>query len=328
MLSRVVELLTLAVFSFGAPGAALSQQNYPQRPITIVVPFSAGGPTDVLARVLGERMGRTLGQQLVVENVLGGGGSIGTTRVARAAPDGYTLVMGNLGTHAAAVGLYKKLSYDPRTDFEPIMLIGTTPMVLVTKKDFPASKLSELLAQAKADPGKITYGSAGVGSISHLAMIYFASLTKTDLRHVPYRGLSQAMNDLIAGQIDIMFDQAVTATPQIQSGTVKPIMVAAATRTKLLHNVPSSPEAGLPAFETTAWSALFAPKATPKPILDRLVAALNEAFADEHIAKRLQELGSDVPPPAARTPQALGVLVSSEIDRWVPLIKAAGSFAD
>ena len=197
----------------------------------------------------------------------------------------------------------------------------------MTKKDFPASKLSELLAQAKADPGKITYGSAGVGSISHLAMIYFASLTKTDLRHVPYRGLSQAMNGLIAGQIDIMFDQAVTATPQIQSGTVKPIMVAAATQQSCRQRALVT-EAGLPAFETTAWSALFAPKATPKPILDRLVAALNEAFAEEHIAKRLQELGSDVPPPAARTPQALGALVSSEIDRWVPLIKAAGSFAD
>ena len=328
MLSRVLRLLTLTLLSVAVVGAASAQSDYPRRPIVIVVPFSAGGPTDVLARILGERMGRTLGQQIVVENTLGGGGSIGTARVARAAPDGYTLVMGNLGTHAAAVGLYKNLAYDPRADFEPIMLIGTTPMVVVMRKDFPVSNFAELLAYAKANPGKITNGTAGVGSISHLASIFFTSLTKTDLRHVPYRGLSQAMNDLVSGQIDIMFDQAVTATPQIQSGTVKPIMVAAATRARSLPQMPSAPEAGLPEFETTAWSALFAPKNTPKPIIERLVTALNETFEDQGIATRMQELGSDVPAPAARTPDALAKLVSSEIDRWVPLIKAAGASAD
>lgn len=328
MLQRLVRLLAIALLSVGSFAPAQAQQDYPRRPIVMVVPFAAGGPTDVLARILGERIGRTLGQQIVVENTLGGGGSIGTARVARAAPDGYTLVMGNLGTHAAAVGLYKTLSYDPRTDFEPVMLIGMTPMVLVTKKDFPTSKLGELIAQAKANPGNITYGSAGVGSISHLATIYFTSLTKTELRHVPYRGLSQAMNDLLGGQIDLIFDQAVSATPHIKSGSVKPIMVAATKRAKSLPDVPSSPEAGLPGFETTAWSALFAPKNTPKPVIDRLVAVIKEAFEDEAILSRMDELGSEVPAPADRTPEHLASLVSAEIDKWVPLIKAAGASAE
>ena len=328
MLQAYVRLLAIALVSFGAFAPAQAQQDYPRRPIVIVVPFAAGGPTDVLARILGERIGRTLGQQIVVENTLGGGGSIGTARVARSSPDGYTLVMGNLGTHAAAVGLYKTLPYDPRSDFEPVMLIGMTPMVLVTKKDFPTTKLGELIAQAKANPGSITYGSAGVGSISHLATIYFASLTKTELRHVPYRGLSQAMNDLLGGQIDFIFDQAVSATPHIKSGAVKPVMVAASKRTKSLPEVPSSPEAGLPAFETTAWSALFAPKNTPKPVIERLVSALREAFEDQSILTRMDELGSEVPAAPDRTPEHLANLVSSEIDKWVPVIKAAGATAD
>jgi tripartite-type tricarboxylate transporter receptor subunit TctC len=327
MRNSTARLLLLALMLFGA-GATAGAQPYPTRPITIVVPFAAGGPTDVLARVLGERMSRTLGQQIVVENALGGGGSIGTARVARATPDGYTLVMGNLGTHAAAVGLYKNLSYDPRTDFEPIMLMGTTPMVLVTRRDFPAANLKELISFANANPGKVTNGHAGVGSISHLATLNFKNLTKTDLRDVPYRGLSQVVNDVVAGQIDMMFDQVVTATQQIRGGTVKPIAVAAKSRHRAIPDVPSAPEAGLPDFETLAWTALFAPKGTPKPVIDRLVAALNEAFEAPEVAQRMEELGNDVPPPERRTPQALAALVRSEIERWAPLIKASGATAD
>ena len=318
-------IATLMLAGVWTPGAA---QTYPSRPITIVVPFAAGGPTDVLARVLGERISRSLGASIVVENVLGGGGSIGSARVARAAPDGYTLVMGNLGTHAAAVGLYKNLPYDPRTDFEPIMLIGTTPMVLVTKRNFQAANLKELISFAKANPGTITNGHAGIGSISHLATLYFESLTKTDLREVPYRGLSQVVNDVLAGQIDMMFDQLVTAAAQIRGATVKPIVVAAKSRHRAIPDVPSAPEAGLPEFETLAWTALFAPKGTPQQVIDRLVAVIKEAFESAEIAQRMEELGNDVPPPERRTPQALGMLVRSEIDRWAPLIKASGATSE
>ena len=195
-----------------APGlSASAQQPYPTRPITVIVPFAAGGPTDVLTRILGQHMSHTLGQQIVVENVTGGGGSIGAARVAKAAPDGYTMVMGNLGTHAAAVGLYKNLSYDPRIDFEPVMLVASTPMVLVVRKSLATDTLKDFTAYALAHPHKLTFGSAGTGSISHLTYLLYTSLTKTEIQHVPYRGLSQSVNDLLSGQIDLMFDQVVSA---------------------------------------------------------------------------------------------------------------------
>jgi tripartite-type tricarboxylate transporter receptor subunit TctC len=304
---------------------ANAQQPYPTRPITIVVPFTAGGPTDVLARILGQHMSQTLGQQIVVENVTGGGGSLGAARVAKAAPDGYTLVMGNLGSHAASVGLYKNLPYDPRTDFEPVMIVASTPMVLVVRKSLQTDTLKDFIAYAAANPHKLTFGSAGTGSISHLTYLLFTHLTKTEIQHVPYRGLSQSVNDLLSGQIDLMFDQVVSATPHILSGGVKPIVVTAPTRAAAIPKVPSSTEAGLPALQTIAWTALFFPKGTPKPIVERVNAAVDKAMHDETVAKRLAELGADLPAPAERTPQALGNLVHSEIDKWVPLIQAAGA---
>src|SRR5262249_18168372 len=212
-----------AAMLIGAGQDARAQQPYPVRPITIVVPFTAGGPTDVMARILGQHMSGTLGQQIVVENVTGGGGSIGAARVAKSAPDGYTMVMGNLGTHAAAVGLYKNLSYDPRVDFKPVMLVASTPIVLVVRHTPPIAPLADFLAYVKAHPGKVTFGSAGTGSSSHLTFLLFTHLTRAEIQHVPYRGLSQAVNDLISGQIDMMFDQAVSATPHIVAGNVKPI---------------------------------------------------------------------------------------------------------
>jgi tripartite-type tricarboxylate transporter receptor subunit TctC len=303
---------------------ARAQQPYPTRPITVVVPFAAGGPTDVLTRILGQHMSHTLGQQIVVENITGGGGSIGAARVAKAAPDGYTMVMGNLGTHAAAVGLYKNLSYDPRVDFEPVMLVASTPMVLVVRKTLPTDTLKDFIAYAAANPHKLTFGSAGTGSISHLTYLLFTRLTRTEIQHVPYRGLSQSVNDLLSGQIDMMFDQVVSATPHILSGAVKPIAVTAPSRAAAIPNVPSSTEAGLPELQTTAWTALFSPKATPKPIIERVNAALDQAMRDETVAKRWAELGADLPAQAERKPQALGNLVRTEIDKWVPLIQAAG----
>jgi tripartite-type tricarboxylate transporter receptor subunit TctC len=315
-----------AAILLGVSNAAA--QSYPARTITIVVPFSAGGPTDILARLLGQHMSQTLKQQVVVENVTGGGGSIGAARVAKAASDGYTFVMGNLGTHAAAVGLYKNLSYDPRIDFEPVMLIATTPMVLIVKPGFPAKTLADFTAYAVANPSKVTFGSAGTGSISHLTYLLYTNLTKTQIQHVPYRGLSQAINDLIAGQIDMMFDQVVTATPHIMGRTVVPIAVTAPTRAAAIPDVPSSTEAGLPKLETIAWTALFAPKGTPKAIVEQINAAVDQAMRDPVIAKRCAELGADLPAPAQRTPQTLGDLVRAEIDKWAPLIRASGVASD
>jgi len=324
---RLISVLAAAALA-GAGQAASAEQPYPVRPVTIVVPFAAGGPTDVMARILGQHMSQTLGHQIVVENVTGGGGSIGAARVAKAAPDGYTMVMGNLGTHAASVGLYKNLSYDPRVDFEPVMVVASTPMVLVVRKDFPANTLGDFIDYAAKHPGKLTFGSAGTGSSSHLTYLLFTHLTKLEIQHVPYRGLSQSVNDLLSGQIDMMFDQVVSAMPHILAGGVKPLAVTAPSRAAAIPNVPSSTEAGLPDLQTNVWTGLFAPKATPKPIVARVNAALDQAMRDDAIAKRMAQLGADLPAPAERTPQALGNLVRTEIDKWVPLIQAAGAVGE
>ena len=317
---RASTFAAAAVLLAAAPAQA---QQYPQRPITMIVPFAAGGPTDVLARVLGQHMSQTLGQSIVVEDVTGAGGTLGSAKAAKAAPDGYTLVMGNVGTHAASMGIYKTLPYDPRSDFEPVMLVATTPMVLVTKKDLPVTTLKDVIALAKQR--KVTQGNAGTGSASHLTTLLFASIAHVDVQLVPYRGLSQAMNDLLAGQIETMFDQVISSSPHILSGSVKPIAVTGPTRAKAIPNVPTTIEAGLPELQTLTWTALFAPKGTPKPIIDKINAALDQAMKDPAIAKRLDELGADLPPPGAeRSPQALAKLVAAEVDKWVPLIRAAG----
>ena len=310
-------LLALAV----SMADALAQSAYPTRSITMVVPFAAGGPTDVLGRILGQRLSQSLGQQIIVENVTGAGGTLGAARVAKAAPDGYTMVMGNLGTHAASVGLYKNLAYDPRTSFEPVMLASTTPMVLLAKKDLPVKSLQDVIALARTR--QLTCGNAGVGSISHLTMLLFDQRAHIKVQHVPYRGLSQAMNDLLGGQIELMFDQVISASPHIAGGEVRPIAVTGPTRAAAIPDVPTTAEAGLPELETIAWSALFFPKSTPPAIVSRVNAAMIEALDDKDVVARLAKLGSDVPPPDARTPEALGKLVRSEIDKWVPLIASA-----
>ncbi len=266
-------------------------------------------------------MGQTLGQQFVVEDITGAGGSIGAARVAQAPPDGYTLVMGNLGTHAAAVGIYKDLSYDPRKDFEPIMLIASTPMVLILRKGFPAKTLKELTAYARTH--RVIFGSAGVGSISHLTYLLYTHLTGVKIQHVPYRGLSQVATDLLAGQIDMTFDQVVTATPHILAGEVIPIAVTTKKRAKSIPTVPTTIEAGMPDLQTTAWSALFAPKGTPKAIIDQLNAAANNAMHDSNIIERCKQIGADLPEEKDRTPQYLDQLVREEVAKWTPLLHAA-----
>jgi tripartite-type tricarboxylate transporter receptor subunit TctC len=314
-------IVLLLAASIAGQGALAQTPAYPTRPITIIVPFAAGGPTDVLARVLGQRMSQSLGQQIIVEDVTGAGGTLGAARAAKAAPDGYTMVMGNLGTHAASVGLYKNLPYDPRTDFEPVILASTTPMVLLAKNDLPVKTLQDVIAYAHGH--SMTCGSAGVGSISHLTLLLFDKLAHAKLQHVPYRGSSQVVNDLLGGQIDSTFDQIINASPHIIAGDVRAIAVTGRTHAAAIPDVPTTAEAGLPELDTIAWSALFLPKGTPKAIIDRVNAAAREAMADEAVAAQLAKLGSDLPPPDARTSEALGKLVRSEIDKWTPLIAAA-----
>jgi len=317
---RVAIALVLACVASGAR----AEDTYPTRSVTMVVPFAAGGPTDILGRVIGQAIGATLGQQVIIEDVTGAGGTIGATKVARATPDGYTMVMGNLGTHAASLGIYKSLAYDPRTDFEPVILVASTPMVLVTRKTLAVHTLDDVIAWAKANKGKATMGSAGVGSISHLTLLLFNHLTGANLTHVPYRGLSEATNDLLGGQIDTLFDQVVTATPHILNASENAIVVTVPARAPSIPNVPSANEAGLPQLQTVAWTALFMPKGTPKAIVDRINGAVQKAMQDPAISKRLAAIGADIPPPEQRSPQALSHLVNAEIDKWVPLIKAAG----
>jgi tripartite-type tricarboxylate transporter receptor subunit TctC len=241
---RLAAACVACIFAAGAGVNVRAEDQYPSRSITMIVPFAAGGPSDILGRVVAQFISLLLGQQVVVDDVTGAGGTIGATRAARAAPDGYTMVMGNLGTHAASLGIYKDLPYDPRTDFEPVILVASTPMVLVTRKTLPVHTLADVLAYAKANKGKTTMGSAGIGSISHLTLLLFNHLTGADVVHVPYRGLSEASNDLLGGQIDTLFDQVVTATPHILNDSENAIVVTIPQRAPSIPNVPSANEAG------------------------------------------------------------------------------------
>ncbi|MGD9846918.1 MAG: tripartite tricarboxylate transporter substrate binding protein BugD [Variibacter sp.] len=305
-----------------APAAA--QSDYPTRPITVIVPFAAGGPTDTVTRIVGEHMSRTLGQQLVVENVVGAGGTTASTRAMRATPDGYTIITGHMGTHAASVGLYPKLAYDPRKDFEPIGLIAGTPILILARKDFPAKDLKEFIAYVKANGSKLNEAHAGVGSVSFTTCLLLNHLLGVKPTLIPFTGTGPSMNALVAGQVDYMCDQIVNAVPQVQAGTIKAYAVATPQRNPALPDVPTTIEAGLPDYQTSAWNALFAPKGTPKPVLDKLSAALDKALSDDGVRKRLLDLGSDIPEGKTRGQEALAAHVKAEVDKWTPIIKAAG----
>jgi len=300
-------------------------QDFPNKNITLIVPFAAGGPTDVIARIVGEHMSRTLGQQLVIENVVGAGGTTASTRAKRAAPDGYTIIMGHMGTHAASVALYPKLQYDPRTDFEPIGLAAGTPILVLAKKDFPAKDLKEFVAHVKANETKLNAAHAGVGSVSFTTCLLLNSIMGVKPVAVPFNGTGPSMNALVGGQVDYMCDQIVNAVPQIKGGTIKAYAIATAERNPSLPDVPTTKEAGLPAFEASAWNALFAPKGTPKAAVDKLTDALSKALDDEGVRKRLLDLGSDIPGPDRRGGAALSALVKSEVDKWGKVIKEAGA---
>lgn len=307
----------LPVFTTGA-----AAQSYPDKPINVIVPFAAGGPTDVVARILGEHMSRTLGQQLVVENVGGAGGTTGMTRVATAAPDGYTLGVGNMGTQSAAPALYANLKYNPATSFEQIGIANYTPQTIVAKNGTAAKDLKEFLAYLKANSDKLSYGHAGVGSISHVSGTVFNSQFGFKPALVAYRGTAPALNDLVGGQIDYMVDQSLNVIPQIKGGTIKAYAVAAPARLEALPDVPTTKEAGVD-FIFSAWNAMVAPKGTPKAIVDKLVDALNKALDDPATTKRYVELGSTAPDKADRGPAGLQKLVDSEMARITPVLKAA-----
>lgn len=321
MLRAALKLVAAAAITL-LPSLAMAQA-WPARPITVIVPFAAGGPTDVVARLIGEHVSRTLGQQLVIENVAGAGGSTGMSRVAQAAPDGYTLGVGNMGTQSAAPALYPNLKYDPATSFQQIGILNYTPQIVVSKKALEPTDLKSFLAFAKANHEKLSYGHAGVGSISHVSGLVFNSQLGFKPALVAYRGTAPALNDLVAGQIDYMVDQALNVIPQIKSGTVKAYAVAAEERLASIPDVPTTKEAGLD-FIFSAWNAMVAPKGTPQDIVDKLVAAVNKALDDPTIQARYVELGSTAPKGADRGPAGLQKLVESEVARITPVIKAAG----
>jgi tripartite-type tricarboxylate transporter receptor subunit TctC len=303
-------------------------QAYPARPVTLIVPFAAGGTTDIVARIVGEYLSRTLGQQFVIENVGGAGGTTGTTRTMRASPDGYTIQVGQMGTHAAAVAFYPNLAYRPDVDFEPIGMIAGLPIVITARKDFPADDLKEFIRYVKANAGKVNAAHAGVGSITHTTCLLLHSLLDVHPTFVPFTGAAPAMNALLAGQVDYICNAIPDAVPHVQAGTAKGYAISTAERSPSLPNVPTTKEAGLPDFDASAWNALFAPKGTPQPVLDQLTAALGKALDDDSVRKRLAELGCDVPGNPKRGQQALAALVKSEIARWTRIIKAASAKAE
>jgi len=309
------------VAALAAALAPAAQAAYPERPITLIVPFAAGGPTDVVARIVGDNMSRTLGQQVVVENVTGAGGTTGTTRGAQANPDGYTITMGHMGTHGAAPAVYPNLKYDPLKDFVPIGLAAGTPILIVAKKNFPAKDLKEFVTYVKANSEKLNEAHAGVGSVSHTTCSLLNSILGIKPTRVPYQGTGPALNDLVGGQVDYMCDQIVNLTPQIQAGSIKAYGIATEKRSPALPDVPTTKEGGLAEFQVSAWNALFAPKGTPNEIVTKLNGALVKALDDEHTRKRLLDLGAEIADKEGRSPEALRKLVTSEIARWNKVLK-------
>jgi tripartite-type tricarboxylate transporter receptor subunit TctC len=316
---RVALAALIAVVCFGGVAVA---ENYPSHLITIVVPFSAGGPSDAMARILAERMKTTLGQTVVIENVTGAGGSLGVGRAVHAAPDGYTVSFGHLGTHVANGAIYK-LGYDLVGDLEPVVLLPSNPMVIVSRNAVPAQSLQELLAWIRARPAPVTAGTAGAGSGSHIAGLYFENVTGIALQYVPYRGTAPAMNDLIAGQIDLMIDQTSNSISQIRAGTIRAYAVTDDKRVESAPDIPTTDEAGLPGFHMTLWSGLWVPKDTPKDIVAKLNAAAVDALNDPAVRKQMENLGLRLPPNDQLSPDALGAWQKAEIAKWWPMIKAA-----
>ena len=324
VMRRTIWAALIAMLTVG--GGALAE-NFPSHPITLVVPFSAGGPSDAMARILAERMKVTLGEALVIENVTGAGGSIGVGRAVRSPPDGYTVSFGHLGTHVANGAIYK-LGYDLVTDLEPVVLLPSNPMIVVSKNAVPAKSLQELLAWLKARPAPATAGTAGAGSGSHIAGLYFENVTGIKLQYVPYRGTAPAMNDLVAGQIDVMIDQTSNSISQVRAGSIRAYAITDDKRVESASDIPTTDEAGLSGFHMTLWSGLWVPKDTPKDIVAKLNAAAVDALNDPAVRKQLENLGLQMPPKDQLSPEALGSWQKAEIAKWWPMIKAANVKVD
>jgi tripartite-type tricarboxylate transporter receptor subunit TctC len=320
-LKLVAGLLAAAV------AAGVSAQTFPTKPVSIVVPFAAGGPTDTVARVIGQAMEKHLGTNVIVENKPGAGGTIGATEVARAAPDGYKVLVWHIGM-ATSPALYRKLSFDPLKDFAYIGLINDVPMTLLTRTTLPVSTLKELVTYAKANRDKTTLANAGLGAASHLCGLLFQQAIETDLTTVPYKGTAPAITDLIGGQVDILCDQTTNTTEQIRGGKVKALALTAPKRLDTLKDLPTAAEAGLPGFELSIWHGMYAPKGTPQPVVDKLVAALQAALKDPSVNKRFADLGATTVTPERATPDGLARHLKAEIDKWSPIIKKAGVYAD
>lgn len=309
-----------------ASAAAVAQQ-YPTRPVTMLVPFAAGGPTDTVARVTAQAMGKPLGQTVVVENRPSAGGILAPEAVKNAKPDGYTILIHHIGM-ATTPALYRQLRFNPLTDFDYIGLINDVPMTIIARQDFPAKDFKEFLAYLKANKDKVSYANAGIGAASHLCGMLFMSAIQTEFLTVPYKGTAPAMNDLLGGTVDFMCDQTTNTTNQIKAGKVKVYAVTSRNRVPSLAEVPTLDELGLKGFEVGIWHGLYAPKGTPKPVIDRLVAALQAAVVDDTVKKRFADLGAEAYPADKATPAALAAHVKSEIDKWGPIIKKAGVYAD
>jgi tripartite-type tricarboxylate transporter receptor subunit TctC len=298
-------------------------RDYPTHPVSLVVPFSPGGPTDTIARILAERMGRSLGQTIVVENTTGAGGSIAVGKVARAAPDGYTLSIGHIGTHVFNGAIYS-LPYDLLKDLQPVALIATQPTFLISNNAVPAKDLKELIAWMMANKDKVSIGTGGAGTPAHISAIYFKQLTNTQPQIIHYRGAAPATQDLLAGHIDLYFDQAATAIPNVKANRVKAFAVTARTRASAAPRIPTFDEAGVPGLYMAAWHGLWVPAGTPKNVVDRLNSAVTEALADPVVRQRLEGLGQEIPPRDQQSPEALRTYQAAEAEKWWPVIKAAG----
>ena len=323
MPSFATALRCIAATLVGAASLIAVAQTYPSKPITVIVPFAAGGPTDTIARIMAARMSKTLGQSVIAENVVGAGGAIAGAKVAHSPPDGYTVTIGHIGTHVLA-GAVQKLPYDVFGDFEPVGMFVTNPQIIVSKIDVPAKDLKELIAWAKSQGDKVSSGTGGPGTPAHISAVYFANQIGSPINIIHYKGAAPALQDVMGGHIDMTFDQAANSLPQIRAGKIKAYAVTSKTRLAAAPDIPTVDEAGMPNFYMAVWHAYWVPKGTPRAVIEKLNAAMVEAVADPEVRKRLADLGQEIPPRDQQTPEALRAHHKAEIDKWWPVIKNAG----